>query len=49
MSIDPSYLWQQVLKILSNELNNDMSFNTFLKPAKLSALEGDTAIVEFTK
>ncbi|MDD4570443.1 MAG: chromosomal replication initiator protein DnaA, partial [Tepidanaerobacteraceae bacterium] len=46
MSIDPSYLWQQVLKILSNELNNDMSFNTFLKPAKLSALEGDTAIVE---
>ena len=53
MSIDPLYLWQHVLKILSNELNNDMSFNTVLKPARLTALEGNTAVVEvpndFTK
>ncbi|WP_158505941.1 hypothetical protein [Tepidanaerobacter acetatoxydans] len=35
MSIDPLYLWQHVLKILSNELNNDMSFNTVLKPTNL--------------
>jgi chromosomal replication initiator protein len=53
MSIDPLYLWQHVLKILSNELNNDMSFNTVLKPTRLSALEGDTAVIEvpndFTK
>ncbi|NLU11149.1 MAG: chromosomal replication initiator protein DnaA [Tepidanaerobacter acetatoxydans] len=46
MSIDPLYLWQHVLKILSNELNNDMSFNTVLKPTRLAALEADTAIVE---
>ena len=46
MSIDPSDLWKQVLKILSNELNNDMSFNTVLKPAKLSSLDNDIAIVE---
>ena len=40
-------------KILSNELNNDMSFNTVLKPARLTALKGNTAVVEvpndFTK
>ncbi|WP_213975113.1 chromosomal replication initiator protein DnaA [Tepidanaerobacter acetatoxydans] len=46
MSIDPLYLWQHVLKILGNELNNDMSFNTVLKPTRLAALEADTAIVE---
>ena len=46
MSIDPLQLWQHVLKILSNELNNDMSFNTFLKPAKLVSIVEDTAIVE---
>ncbi|HHV18139.1 MAG TPA: chromosomal replication initiator protein DnaA [Thermoanaerobacterales bacterium] len=53
MSLDPLYLWQHVLKILSNELNNDMSFNTVLKPARLTALKGNTAVVEvpndFTK
>ncbi len=53
MSIDPLYLWQHVLKILSNELNNDMSFNTVLKPTRLTALDGNTAVVEvpnnFTK
>ena len=45
MSLDPLYLWQHVLKILSNELNNDMSFNTVLKPARLTALKGNTAVV----
>ncbi|NLZ53571.1 MAG: chromosomal replication initiator protein DnaA, partial [Thermoanaerobacteraceae bacterium] len=53
MSLGPMQLWQHVLKILSNELNNDMSFNTFLKPARLVSIEQDTAIVDvpnnFTK
>lgn len=39
-------LWQQVLKVLSSELNNDVSFNTFLKPTKLLGIEDDIAIVE---
>lgn len=39
-------LWQQVLKVLSSELNNDISFNTFLKPTKLLCIEDDIAIVE---
>jgi chromosomal replication initiator protein len=46
MSLDLSSLWQQVLKILSSELNNDMSFNTVLKPTKLSDLDNNIAIVE---
>jgi len=46
MTLDPLQIWQHVLKILSNELNNDVSFNTFLKPARLVSLEHDTAIVE---
>ena len=29
MTLDPLQIWQHVLKILSNELNNDVSFNTF--------------------
>ncbi|MCG0275092.1 MAG: chromosomal replication initiator protein DnaA [Thermosediminibacteraceae bacterium] len=39
-------LWQQVLKVLSSELNNDVSFNTFLKPTKLIGIHDDIAIVE---
>ncbi|ADL06798.1 chromosomal replication initiator protein DnaA [Thermosediminibacter oceani] len=39
-------LWQQVLKTLGSELNNDVSFNTFLKPTKLVSIEDDIAIVE---
>ncbi|RKL64525.1 chromosomal replication initiator protein DnaA [Thermoanaerobacteraceae bacterium SP2] len=46
MSIDLSSLWCQVLKILSSELNNDMSFNTMLKPAKLVSLDQNIATVE---
>ena len=46
MSFETSSLWQQVLKILSNELNNDMSFNTVLRPAKLITIEGAEAVVE---
>ncbi|MFY9217860.1 MAG: chromosomal replication initiator protein DnaA [Tepidanaerobacteraceae bacterium] len=46
MTLDPLQIWQHVLKILSNELNNDVSFNTFLKPARLVSLEEGTAIVE---
>jgi chromosomal replication initiator protein len=46
MSIDLSSLWHQVLKILSSELNNDMSFNTMLKPAKLVSLDQNIATVE---
>jgi len=46
MSLDPLQLWQHVLKILNNELNNDVSFNTFLKPARLVSVEQDTATVE---
>ena len=53
MSIDPLNLWQHVLKILSNELNNDMAFNTVLKPARLSTIQDNTAVIEvphdFTK
>lgn len=32
--------------ILSTELDNDMSFNTVLRPTKLTAIEADKAIVE---
>jgi chromosomal replication initiator protein len=46
MSLDPSTIWYQVLKILSNELNNDMSFNTVLKPAKLVSISEDNAVVQ---
>lgn len=46
MSLDPSSIWQQVLVILSTELDNDMSFNTVLRPTKLTAIEADKAIVE---
>ena len=46
MSFNPSTFVAAGLNILSNELNNDMSFNTMLKPAKLVALEGNTAVVE---
>ena len=46
MTLDPLRICQDVLKILSNELNNDVSFNTFLKPARLVSLEEGTAIVE---
>lgn len=46
MSLDPSTIWQQVLVILSTKLDNDMSFNTVLKPTKLTAIEMDKAIVE---
>ncbi len=53
MSIDSLHLWQHVLKILSNELNNDMSFNTVFKPTRLKTIDENTAIVEvpnkFTK
>jgi len=45
-SIDLSSLWYQVLKILGNELNNDMSFNTMLKPTKLVRLDQNNAVVE---
>ncbi len=46
MSFNLSSLWQQVLKILSNELNNDMSFNTVLKPTRLVNIEENLATVE---
>ncbi|HHW01351.1 MAG TPA: chromosomal replication initiator protein DnaA [Thermoanaerobacterales bacterium] len=46
MSIDLSSLWHQVLKILSSELNNDVSFNTMLKPAKLVSIDKNIATVE---
>ncbi|SHM18525.1 chromosomal replication initiator protein DnaA [Caldanaerovirga acetigignens] len=46
MTHNLSDLWQQVLKVLSSELNNDVSFNTFLKPTKLVGIEDDIAIVE---
>ena len=46
MTLDPLQIWQHVLKILSNELNNDVSFNTFFLPARLVSLEEGTAIVE---
>lgn len=46
MPIDLSSLWFQVLRILSNELNNDVSFNTMLKPTKLICLEDNVAIIE---
>jgi chromosomal replication initiator protein len=46
MSLETESMWQHVLKILSNELNNDMSFNTVLKPTKLTAIEGTQAVVE---
>ena len=46
MSLDYSIIWYQVLKILSNELNNDMSFNTVLKPAKLTGIIDDNAVIE---
>jgi len=53
MSLDNSSLWQHVLKILSSELNNDLSFNTVLKPAALSEVKDDIAVVQvpndFTK
>jgi len=53
MSLDNSSLWQHVLKILSSELNNDLSFNTVLKPAVLSEVKDDIAVVQvpndFTK
>ncbi|NLC63906.1 MAG: chromosomal replication initiator protein DnaA [Thermoanaerobacterales bacterium] len=46
MSFDPSEIWYQVLKILSNELNNDMSLNTVLKPAKLISINDDNAVLQ---
>lgn len=46
MSLDPSTIWQQVLVILSTKLDNDMSFNTVLRPTRLTAIEMDKAIVE---
>lgn len=46
MSLDPSSLWQQVLTILGSELNNDVSFNTMLKPTNLVSIEGNKATVE---
>ena len=46
MSLDYSIIWYQVLKILSNELNNDMSFNTVLKPAKLTGIIDDNAVIQ---
>jgi len=53
MSLDNSSLWQHVLKILSSELNNDLSFNTVLKPAVLSEVRNNVATVQvpndFTK
>lgn len=45
-SVDLSSLWHQVLKILGNELNNDVSFNTMLKPARLSRIYQNNAVVE---
>lgn len=44
--VDPLQLWQHILKILSNELNNDMSFNTVLKPSRLAALNDGRAVIE---
>lgn len=44
--VDPLQLWQHILKILSNELNNDMSFNTVLKPSRLAALDDGRAVIE---
>lgn len=46
MSQDKSSLWQHVLNVLSSELNNDLSFNTVLKPAVLSEVKDDVAVVE---
>ena len=45
MSLDPSTMVSG-FKILSNELNNDMSFNTVLKPAKLVSISEDNAVVK---
>jgi len=44
--VDPLQLWQHILKILSNELNNDMSFNTVLKPSRLATLDDGRAVIE---
>ncbi|MGB9839140.1 chromosomal replication initiator protein DnaA [Thermovenabulum sp.] len=41
-----SDIWQHVLKILGSELNNDVTYNTFLKPTKLVSLSEGIAIVE---